>query len=46
MNVEDLRASYVYIPWPVDKLTRDAVSKERIVEIQKSIIDAQKMKGQ
>ena len=29
----DWPRSYVYVPWPVDKLTRDVVSKDRVSEI-------------
>lgn len=41
----DWPASYIYIPWPIDKLTRDAISKEQIAEIEKSRVEAQRMKG-
>lgn len=37
--------SYVYVPWPVDSLSRQSLSPEQIQEIEKNIIEAKKLRN-
>ncbi|MDP3697045.1 MAG: hypothetical protein Q8R55_03360 [Candidatus Taylorbacteria bacterium] len=36
----DWPENYIYIPWPIDELSRKALSKEQIKRVEQNIADA------